>query len=171
MKLLFISDIHGNYECMKKMIDNINYEKPDNIIILGDIFSYGYSSDSDVIDILNKMKDKLIVIRGNCDKKINDVLCDFKFYDNLMIEYNNKKIFLTHGHIYNMDNLPDMQFDIMLHGHFHMHYIKKYDNKIFASPGSISMPRNNSENSYMVIEDNKIVLKNLDRNIILESQI
>lgn len=165
MKLLFISDIHGDYECMRIMLDNINYENPDSIIVLGDVYSHGFN-DKEIAEILNGLKNKLLVIRGNCDRQTDEIIGEFKFYDSLTLNYNRKIIFLTHGNIYNMDYLPYLDFDIMIYGHFHEHFIKKQDSKIFASPGSISKPRNNSKHSYMIIEKNKIILKDLNGNLI-----
>ena len=49
--------------------------------------------------------------------------------------------------------------------------IDKTDKKIFANPGSISRPRNGSEHSYLIIDENKIVLKNLEGKILVEEEI
>ena len=56
---------------------------------------------------------------------------------------------MTHGHIFNKDNLPPMEEgDILLYGHFHIPFAEKIDEKIFLNPGSISLPKENFENSY-----------------------
>lgn len=47
-------------------------------------------------------------------------------------------------------------------------YAKKLDGLIFANPGSISVPRNNSEHSYMIIDDKNIILKDVNGNILKE---
>ena len=46
-----------------------------------------------------------------------------------LIIWNNKKIFITHGHIYNKDNpLPLEKGDILLYGHFHIPMIIEENN-------------------------------------------
>ena len=49
--------------------------------------------------------------------------------------------------------------------------IQKEDGKIFANPGSITKPRNGSEHSYLVIDENKVILKNLEGAVLLEELI
>ena len=50
----------------------------------------------------------------------------------------------------------------MIYGHIHQGFIQKKENFIFANPGSISLPKCNTEHSYIIIDDNKIILKDLD---------
>ena len=44
-------------------------------------------------------------------------------------------------------------------------YKKRYavieDGKIIANPGSVSLPKGGTENSYMILNDNEIVLKDM----------
>lgn len=49
--------------------------------------------------------------------------------------------------------------------------ITKQDGKIFANPGSISRPRNGSECTYLLIDENKIYLKNLEGQVLVEENI
>ena len=42
---------------------------------------------------------------------------------------------------------------------------------IFANPGSISLPKCNTEHSYIILEDNKIILKNVEGKIISQKEI
>lgn len=77
---------------------------------------------------------------------------------------------ITHGHIYNKDNpLLMNKGDILLYGHFHIPMIEKIDEKLFLNPGSISLPKNNSEHSFGILEKNKFTIKNLDEKVILET--
>lgn len=81
--------------------------------------------------------------------------------------WNNKKIIMTHGHIFNKDNLSPMEDgDILLYGHFHIPTAEKIDEKIFLNPGSISLPKENFENSYGVFQDGYFIIKNLEEKII-----
>ena len=42
MKVLILSDIHGDYDTLYKITQNEVFDK---LIILGDLFSYGFSSN------------------------------------------------------------------------------------------------------------------------------
>ena len=175
MKLLIISDIHGSAFFAEKIEKIINAESPDKLVLLGDLYYHGPRNPlpedynpMKVSQILNTYKDKIIAIKGNCDAEVDEMISEFKFNENTEVEISNKKIFFTHGHKNNIDMWPATDFDIMIYGHFHMGFIHEEKNKIFANPGSISLPKNNTKNSYMILEDNKITLKDIDGNIIIE---
>ena len=96
------------------------------------------------------------------------MISEFKFKEHLLLYVNNMKIYFTHGHKNNMDNLPDEQIDMMVYGHFHTGFIVKKDGIIFANPGSISLPKDNTKNSYLILDKESIVLKDIDGNVIDE---
>lgn len=56
--------------------------------------------------------------------------------------------------------------DILLYGHFHIPFAEKIDEKIFLNPGSISLPKENFENSYGVFQEDYFIIKNLEEKII-----
>ena len=68
MKLLIISDVHGDYKSLEKVLKNESF---DRLVVLGDLFSYGKIildlNNNEIIKLLKIYKDKLILIRGNCD--------------------------------------------------------------------------------------------------------
>ncbi len=176
MKLLIISDIHGSSYYAKMIPEIFNLEKADEMIILGDLYYHGQRnplpkdySPMDVCNILNSLKEKLKVVRGNCDALVDETISDFNFHDHLLLNINNKRIYFTHGDKYNQDVLPDEKFDIMFYGHFHTGFIRKKDNLIFANPGSISLPKNNTRHSYIIMDSEKITLKDISGSIIEET--
>lgn len=175
MKLLIVSDIHGSYYYASKIEEIIKNENIDMIILLGDLYYHGPRNPMPkdyepikVAEILNTYKDKIIAIKGNCDAEVDEMISEFKFNKSVEVEFNNKKIFFTHGHKNNMDMLPNVDFDIMIYGHFHMGFIHNENEKIFANPGSIALPKNNTQNSYLILEDGRMILKDVEGNVILE---
>lgn len=116
-------------------------------------------------NILNSYKDKILCVRGNCDAQVDEMISEFKFNDNVKLDINGKRFFFTHGHKYNIDNLPD-NIDVIVYGHFHTGFIKQKDNVICVNSGSISLPKDNTKNSYLIIDDNNIKLMDLDGNVI-----
>ena len=175
MKLLVVSDIHGSAYYAEKIPEIFEREKADKIIVLGDLYYHGPRnpltkdySPMKVAEILNSLKDRLEVIKGNCDAEVDEMISEFKFKEHLLLDVNNMKVYFTHGHKNNMDNLPDEQIDMMVYGHFHIGFIVKKDGIIFANPGSISLPKDNTKNSYLILEKESIVLKDIDGNVIDE---
>ncbi len=59
----------------------------------------------------------------------------------------------------------------MIYGHTHQGFIGEKEGYIFANPGSISLPKCNTEHSYIILEDNKIILKNVEGKIISQKEI
>ncbi len=175
MKLLVVSDIHGSAYYAEKIPEIFEKEKADKIIVLGDLYYHGPRnpltkdySPMKVAEILNSLKDRLDVIKGNCDAEVDEMISEFKFKEHLLLDVNNLKVYFTHGHKNNMDNLPDEQIDMMVYGHFHTGFIVKKDGIIFANPGSISLPKDNTKNSYLILDKESIVLKDIDGNVIDE---
>ena len=68
MKVLIISDIHGNYKNLNKVISNNEFDK---LIILGDTLVGPFTEYKEVANLLNKYKDKIISVKGNCEMKNN----------------------------------------------------------------------------------------------------
>lgn len=166
---MIISDIHGDIYELNKVLDIYLKEQCDKLIILGDLFNYGIDLNrDDVINRLNLMKDSIIYVRGNCDNNINGILFSSPYMKE--IKLNNKIILLTHGHLYNENYLLGSNYDIIISGHTHVASIEKENNKLFLNPGSISKSRR-GENSFIILDNNTVYVKNLNNKILLESKI
>lgn len=169
MKILIISDIHGDYDSFNKALEN---EKYDKLIVLGDLFEYGsYYDEIDDSEIINKLienKNKLLLIKGNCDYMIDYEKYGLYAHDIFSLTINNHVFTFTHGHLYNKINLPRFYGDVFVTGHTHIPKIEKEKNIIYLNPGSIGKPRGLSSKSYILLDENKIQLKTIDRKIIKE---
>lgn len=175
MRVLVVSDIHGSGVYADKLKKIIKKENPEKIVVLGDLYYHGPRNPltdgynpMKVTELLNSLKDKLEVVRGNCDAEVDEMISEFSIKENILEKINGKSIFFSHGHIYNIDNFPMEDFDIMFYGHYHTCFIKKYDNKLFVNPGSISLPKENTPHSYAMIEEKDIFIKDVDGNVIEE---
>ena len=174
---MVISDIHGSLFYLKKVIEIFEKNNYDKILILGDELYHGPRNPlpkeynpKETAELLNRYKNKIIAVRGNCDSEVDQMVLNFPITaDYNMIFLENKKIFMTHGHIYNIDNpLPMADGDIMMYGHFHIPMIKKKDERIFLNPGSISLPKENNPNSFGVFENGSFYIKDMEENILNE---
>ena len=168
MKLLVVSDIHGSYYYAKKIEETAQKENPDKVILLGDLYYHGPRnplsraySPMDVANVLNKMKDKILCVKGNCDAEVDEMISEFKLEDHIRMEIDGKKYFFTHGHKYNIDNMPN-DVDVLVYGHFHINFIKEKDGVICINPGSISSPKGGSKNSYLIIENGNYEIKEVE---------
>lgn len=175
MKVLIISDIHGSSYYAEKIKEISLRENPEKIVLLGDLYYHGPRNEltqeyapMKVAEILNSMKDKLLVVRGNCDAEVDEMISEFKFEDHILMEINNKKIYFTHGHKYNIENIPYEDFEIMIYGHIHQGFIQQKEGYLFANPGSISLPKGGTKHSYLILDENKLILKDIDGTIIQE---
>ena len=169
MKLLVASDIHGSYFYCKKLIDKFNSENFDYLVLLGDILYHGPRNDlsleydcKKVSELLNKYSDKIIAVKGNCDAEVDQLMLKFSIEEkNMLIVDNDKKIFLTHGHLYNEVNIPPLRdINYLFFGHTHRKMLRDVDGITFANPGSVSLPKDGT-NSYFIYEDGKITFYEL----------
>lgn len=171
MKLMIASDIHGSSYYCKLMLEAFEREKADRLLLLGDILYHGPRNDlpreyapKEVLAMLNGMKDKILCVRGNCDTEVDQMVLEFPIMaDYAVVMIGKHIIYATHGHNYNERNLPSLQKgDILLNGHTHVPKYIAYENYVYMNPGSISIPKENSCNSYMMIDENGFVWKNLE---------
>lgn len=175
MKVLFISDIHGIDTNLKKIEKIIEKEKIDKLVVLGDLYYAGptynhkYEVNSmNVKDILTKYSDKIICLKGNCDSDVDIKASDFPICDNLaLICVDGLDIYLTHGNEYSFDkNRKFNRKGILAYGHEHIPYIKKNNDMIYINVGSISLPRDGNKPTYVIYENNKFTIYDMDKNVI-----
>ena len=174
MKLVVASDIHGSALYCRKFLDCYKKENADKLILLGDILYHGPRNDlpeeyapKKVIEMLNDIKDEILCVRGNCDTEVDQMVLEFPILaDYCILSAGARMIFATHGHHYNETHLPLLQpGDVLLHGHTHIPGLEKRNNYIYANPGSVTLPKQNSPRSYLLLEDNVLTLKDLAQNV------
>lgn len=180
MKLFFISDIHGSVYYLNKALERFEKEQADYLVILGDLLYHGARNPlpkeyepKKVIELLNSLSDRIISVRGNCDSEVDQMVLDFPIMaDYSTIFYEGKRLFLTHGHIYNEGNMPKLKDgDVFIHGHTHIPKAEKLDNIFFINPGSITLPKENNPHTYGILEGDVFTIKELDGSVFKEIKI
>ena len=134
MKIAVVSDTHGNNKYVLETL--LDMEKPDMLFHLGD-----YVDDGEKIS--KSLGIESIIVKGNGD------YFNTKYKEDEIIEIKNKKIFLTHGHKYNVENGViklyykglELGADLVLFGHTHIPMIEKEEGIIIMNPGSAFLPR------------------------------
>ncbi|MBR0461601.1 MAG: phosphodiesterase [Erysipelotrichaceae bacterium] len=170
MKLMIASDIHGSAYYCEKMLKAFEEEKADKLLLLGDFLYHGPRNDlpkdydpKAVAEMLNRMKDKILAIKGNCDSEVDQMMLEFPIMaDYALIEANGITIYATHGHIHNMKNPLPMNKGILLCGHTHVPALEEMNSFTYLNPGSIAIPKQDSSFSYMILEDKTFFWKDLE---------
>lgn len=171
MKWVIASDIHGSAYYCEQLLSAFVKEKADKLLLLGDVLYHGPRNDlprdyapKKVIAMLNAMKDRIMCVRGNCDTEVDQMVLEFPVLaDYGIITVGSRMIYATHGHNYNPDKLPPLQKgDALLYGHIHVPKCYTQDGVLILNPGSVSIPKEGSAHSYMVLEDNRLFWKDMD---------
>ncbi len=132
MRILVISDTHGNSHNAEKAIEMLC---PDKVIFLGD-------GEREMENLSYLYKDiQFYMVAGNCD-----FLSQLRTVDSMTVC--GKRIMFTHGHPYGVKGgtgtlektARENGYDIVLYGHTHIPE-NRYDNGLYIiNPGSASRP-------------------------------
>ncbi|MBQ7292110.1 MAG: phosphodiesterase [Clostridia bacterium] len=181
MKIMFASDIHGDYDCACAMLEKYREEGAEKLILLGDILYHGPRNDlpdgyapKKVIELLNSVKDELACVRGNCDTEVDQMVLEFPILSDCMLVYEKGRcFFITHGHRYNTSEPPLLKKgDILIHGHTHVLTVTEFGNgNVYLNPGSVSLPKEGNPKSYMVYQNGLFEIKDFEGNIVKQFEI
>ena len=87
MKLIIASDLHGDAACTRALFDAFDREQADKILLLGDLLYHGPRNDlpthyapKEVISLLNRHKDVLLCVRGNCEADVDGMVLEFPIH-------------------------------------------------------------------------------------------
>lgn len=175
MKFMIASDIHGSACYCQQLLEAFDREQADRLLLLGDLLYHGprnplpesYDPKA-VAALLNARKQQILCVRGNCDSEVDQMMLEFPILaDYCILSAGKRMIFATHGHRFNENNLPMLQFgDVLLHGHTHIPALEERGAYIYANPGSVALPKQGSARCYLLLEDTVLVLKNLSGEIV-----
>ena len=125
-KFIVFSDIHGNYNALQKLKPLIN--ENDGAFFAGDGLK----------DLLGLRVANLHYVSGNCD--------GFGECEKI-VEVEDVKIFLTHGHEYGVKGdlqrlyyrASELGANVVIFGHTHQPLIQEINGILFLNPGSCSV--------------------------------
>jgi len=141
MKILVMSDTHGDAE----IIQTVKSRHPEADVVI-------HCGDSE-LDYDHPYLEGIKRVRGNCDR-------DKRFPDEELFEVEGKKIFVTHGHLFNVKSTvmnlfyraKEVEADAVFFGHSHVLGAELVDNALFVNPGSLLKPRGMDKKSYAVVD-------------------
>ena len=191
MKLGVISDIHGNYEALKAVLEELDRLNVSEIYCLGDVVGY-YSQVNECCEELIKRNipslmgnhDWYMVSGGFClrSNSVNECLA----YQRKVITKNNIEwlrtneiqrivgdIHMVHGGwsdpIDEYLRKPSEEYfskikgKIFMSGHTHIQTLQVYKDKMYCNPGSVGQPRDhNPKAAFATIENENISLHRVD---------
>ena len=171
MKLVIASDIHGAADACARLMSAIEAERPDRVVLLGDLLYHGPRNDlpadyapKRVIEMLNSIADRAIAVRGNCEAEVDQMVLSFPCmadHNVLFDEAADYTLFLTHGHVYgpgyhnSVDRWPALpDRSAIVYGHTHIKVSEAAPDRggrwVF-NPGSVGIPKDGAA-SYGVYE-------------------
>ena len=179
MKLLIASDIHGSAHYCAQLMARIEAEKPDQVLLLGDLLYHGprnalpeeYDCPK-AYDMLNGIKDRIVAVRGNGDSEVAQMVLEFPIMaDYALLESDGVVLYATHGHLWNERYLPPMREGmVLLNGHTHVPACTPHGSYVYMNPGSVSIPKGGSRHSYMTLENGLFQWKDLEGTVYQEYQ-
>lgn len=149
MKILIVSDTHGNNTNLRKAIANMG-KSLDLMVHLGDFMCHP--------DVIRELVECPVeMVRGNCDSLLSEKASRF-------IDIAGHKAFITHGHTYGgnwgIDTMKGIAREngagIVMFGHTHEPLLDKTPGMTVINPGSLSRPRQEGGRpTYMVMTVNE----------------
>lgn len=186
MKYLLFSDIHGCLPALERALDFFEEQKCDMMCILGDIINYGPRNripegidPKGIVERLNGLADKIIAVRGNCDAEVDQMLLHFPIMETyaLLVD-GGKRYLLTHGHIFNKENMPQGPYEAIVYGHTHLWELSHVDvpalhgnaepvHRLVVNTGSITFPKGGNPPTLAILEDGKVTMYHLETKEVL----
>jgi putative phosphoesterase len=141
-KILIVSDSHGitkELEVLKERHRN-------------DVDLMIHCGDSELM-ANERYMEGFAAVRGNCDY-------DAKYPIDRIEALNGKKIYVTHGHKYSVKTslmrlhyrAREVGADVACFGHSHILGAEMIDGILFINPGSILLPRERREKTYVILD-------------------
>lgn len=164
MKYAVASDIHGSSFWCDKLIKDIEQQRVDGIILLGDLMYHGPRNalpegydPANVAQQLNGLSTSIVAVRGNCDSEVDQMLLDFPCMgDYAIVVEGETRLFCTHGHLPFNDktcSLPDDS--VILNGHSHIKRDETIDGIRYLNPGSVGIPKDGTH-SYLIYDGGEV---------------
>jgi len=142
MKILVVSDTHGNYLAPVKILEETGAEM---LIHLGDDINDALTLDL-FVDV------PVIKVPGNCDQGSREPR-------ELLESISDRIIFITHGDLYRVKNglerlvtkAKELRASIALFGHTHKPTIQRLDGVLLINPGNLMTGSNSKSYAIMTV--------------------
>ena len=154
MKIL----IAGNGKVGETLADELSAEGYDLTLI---------DNDAKVLSACLERFD-VMAVRGNCDSEVDQMLLQFPVLSTYAVVVDNgRRLFLTHGHVFNEENLPACKHDFFFYGHTHLWKLEQDDSgQVVCNTGSVTFPKGGNEPTFAIYEDGHVEMRRLDGSVV-----
>lgn len=165
--IIIASDIHGSAKWCKALVDYYHTSGASKLLLLGDILYHGPRNDlpeeyspKAVIGLLNPLSHSIECVRGNCDAEVDDMVLDFPVLrESVELLLEGVHLYLAHGH----HPIPELEpGTVVLTGHTHVPLDEVENGIRHLNPGSVSIPKENSTHSILVLDSGKFTFVDLE---------
>jgi len=196
VKIAVISDIHGNLIALNTVLEEIDNMKilccgdlvgynpwPNEVVeVVIDNKIISVMGNHDFATITGNTEDFNSIATGAIEwtrEKIKK--SNIKFLESLPLNYKGENFLIVHGsprdplneyvyleHPYIGSFLEGIRQDILILGHTHVPFVKKFSDKVIFNPGSVGQPRDgNPKASYAILDTEKkeVEIKRVSYNI------
>ena len=144
MKIGIISDIHENFHNLILALKKMKEEKVEQIICLGDLMNDGIAkvlsiSATPVFMVWGNNDGDRVVLTKTSSRAGSNLVSSINTYD--FLEYDNRKIFVTHFQDLAIPMARSGMFDAIFCGHTHISQIEQVGKCLIANPGEVSAQR------------------------------
>lgn len=145
MRVLIISDTHGDFSAVEKL-KRVHETRPfDEVWHLGD-----FVRDAQFISKMLEIPS--VAVKGNCDVNAFGE-------EEITLIREGYRIYLTHGHLYGVKSSVmrlfykalESKYDLVCFGHTHVPFFQKENERVLFNPGSLSRPHLGQTSTYGVI--------------------
>ena len=165
-------------QAVTRMLALAAQHKPDAVLLLGDILYHGPRNPlpesyapKEAATALAPLARRIIAVQGNCDCEVDAMVLPFPLASGFSwILDGPLRIFATHGHIYNPENLPPLEEgDVLLFGHTHVPMARTTAAGVhLCNPGSLSMPKEDHPACYGLFEEGVFSVLTLENELYLQ---
>lgn len=142
--ILAFGDSHRSQNALEQIAQIICLEQPEFFVHTGD-------NHGDFQWLKKRTKIAGYGVRGNCDMGLLPGV-----REEILFEFNTRKILLTHGHRYGVKYSQDdlcrrarqLEAEAVIFGHSHVQLVLEKDGILLINPGSIPLPRAGSKAGY-----------------------
>lgn len=167
MKIAVFADIHGSMSGMENVLEIVNRERPDKVVICGDLFGGFVSMQREIAESVTRINAVTYLVRGNNDRDSDISLLPYGMEDYAVMYHFNRTLFFTHGHIYNKYRVPPVlnSNDALVYGHTHCALLQIFNGLHIVNVGSVSRPRDGMS-SYVTMDETGVTLKGLNGEVL-----
>ncbi len=150
MRILVVSDTHGNLERFDRVLSQLEKESPvDMIIHCGDYYE-------DAMNIRMTWGIPVTAVKGNCDHEFSDT-------GFALLTTEAGDLLITHGHMENVGlSLQRLYYKALenncigaVFGHTHRSVFTEIDGLYMMNPGSLPRPRDGSGGTFGIIQTSR----------------